>query len=93
MLATMRKARATLPHFLEVVQKHDSSSYNFAVKMPFADGKRKEYIWLGELALENGKWYGTIDNTPEYTSAVKEGERVAFDTANVADWNYTKMVN
>jgi uncharacterized protein YegJ (DUF2314 family) len=90
MLATMRKARAELPQFLEAVQHHDRSSHNFAVKLPFADGKQKEYIWLGEPAFENGKWYGTVDNTPEYTHAVKEGERVAFDTANVADWNYTR---
>jgi uncharacterized protein YegJ (DUF2314 family) len=90
MLAAMRQARATLPQFLEAVQHHDTASYNFAVKLPFADGAQKEYIWLGEPTFENGKWYGTVDNTPEYTHEIKEGERVAFDTANVADWNYTK---
>ena len=86
----MRKARATLPQFLEAMQHHDSSSYNFAVKLPFADGTEKEYIWLGEPMFENGKWYGTVDNTPEYTHEVKQGEKVAFDTAKVADWNYTR---
>ncbi|GAA4032230.1 hypothetical protein GCM10022409_15590 [Hymenobacter glaciei] len=90
MLATMRKARATLPHFLAAVQQHDSASSNFAVKLPYADGDEMEYIWLGKPAFESGKWYGTVDNTPEYTHEVKEGERVAFDTAKVADWNYTK---
>lgn len=89
MLTSMKQARATLPQFLAAVQHHDSSAYNFAVKLPFADGAQTEYIWLGEPALENGKWYGTVDNTPEYTHAVQEGERVSFDTAKVADWNYT----
>ncbi len=90
MLASMKQARATLPQFLAAVQHPDSASSNFAVKLPFADGEKKEYIWLSEPALENGRWYGTVDNTPEYTHEVKEGERVAFDTANVADWNYTR---
>ena len=90
MLATMKQARATLPRFLAAVQRHDSLDSNFAVKLPFADGEQTEYIWLGEPALENGKWYGTVDNTPEYTHEVREGERVPFDTAKVADWNYTR---
>ena len=90
MLATVKEARATLSQFLETVQHHDSSSYNFAVKMPFTDGERPEYIWLGEPAFKNGKWYGTVDNTPDYTHAVKEGERVSFDPTQVTDWNYTR---
>ncbi|WP_426061198.1 DUF2314 domain-containing protein [Hymenobacter sp. B1770] len=90
MLATMRTARATLPQFLDAVQHHDSSSYNFAVKLPFTDGEQKEYIWLGEPTLESGKWYGIVDNMPEYTKEVKQGDKVAFDTASVADWNYTR---
>lgn len=89
MLMAAKKARSTLPHFLSVLQKHDSTFYNFAVKLPFDADGRNEYIWLGEPTFENGKWYGTVDNTPEYTQAVKEGEKVEWDTSRVADWNYT----
>ena len=85
----VKKAHATLPHFLAVVQNHDSTAYNFAVKLPFDVGERKEYIWLGEPTFENDKWYGTVANTPEYTSIVKIGQKIEWDTSRIADWNYT----
>ncbi|GAA4359883.1 hypothetical protein GCM10023185_26960 [Hymenobacter saemangeumensis] len=90
MKASEKAAKATLAQFLAVVQNHDSTAHSFAVKLPFAAGGDNEYLWLGELSLEDGKWYGTVDNTPEYTQEVKYGEKVEFDTARVADWNYTK---
>ncbi|MBB4602755.1 uncharacterized protein YegJ (DUF2314 family) [Hymenobacter luteus] len=86
----IRQGKATLPQFLATISKADSTISNPAVKVHYDDGERKEFLWIGDPILEEGQWYGTVDNTPEYTKQVVAGQKVRIDTAIVVDWNYTQ---
>ncbi|MBX0292434.1 DUF2314 domain-containing protein [Hymenobacter sp. HSC-4F20] len=86
----MKQGKATLPQFLTTISKPDSTISNPAVKVHYDDGEQKEFLWISDPVLENGQWYGTVANTPEYTKQVAAGQKVRIDTAVVVDWDYTQ---
>ncbi|RPD47176.1 DUF2314 domain-containing protein [Hymenobacter sediminis] len=86
----MKQGKATLPKFLTNISKPDSTISNPAVKVHYDDGEQREFLWIGDPVFEDGQWYGTVDNTPEYTTQVVAGQKVRIDTTVVVDWNYTK---
>ena len=49
-----------------------------------------EHIWLSYITFEDGNYYGKIDNSPEYTTKFKIGDKLKIDTQTISDWNYSK---
>ncbi|TPG60177.1 YegJ family protein [Hymenobacter nivis] len=90
MNAAIQASKATLPEFLRVLGQQDTATSDFALKVHYDDGPEPEHIWLSGLTSRNGKLYGVISNTPEFTKAVKEGETVEVDTSKVSDWKYVQ---
>lgn len=88
--AAIQASKATLPEFLRVFEKRDTATTDFALKVHYDDGDQSEHLWLSDLANQNGKLYGVVSNSPEFTKAVKEGETVEVDTSKISDWKYVQ---
>lgn len=88
MLTAMRQGKSTFPQFLAVVARPDSTISDLAIKVPYEKNGQTEFLWLTDPTMEQGKLYGIVGNKPEYADQIKEGQKVAIDTALVADWNY-----
>ncbi|WP_086594464.1 DUF2314 domain-containing protein [Hymenobacter crusticola] len=90
MTLAIKRGKASFSQFLSAMQQQDSANSNFAVKVHYDDGEQVEHIWLSNLTVENSQLYGVVDNVPEFTKQVKEGQKVKVDTSLVTDWNYTR---
>jgi uncharacterized protein YegJ (DUF2314 family) len=88
--AAIHASKATLPEFLRLLERQDTATSDFALKVHYDDGKEPEHLWLANLSTQNGKLYGVVSNLPEFTTAVKEGETVEVDTSKVSDWKYVQ---
>jgi uncharacterized protein YegJ (DUF2314 family) len=88
------RARETVPEFIEKLNAPGEDEGNFQVKYPFkADpesGFAYEHIWLRDIRLKDGVYYGTITNQPCYCGGLTLGEVVSFSIENISDWMYTQ---
>jgi uncharacterized protein YegJ (DUF2314 family) len=81
-------AKSTLQLFENAFRskKYDESS--FVLKVRFDTPKGFEHIWVNNIEMEKNNYYGTINNIPESTTEVKEGEKITIDKTNITDWLY-----
>ncbi len=86
------ESRRSFPEFEKVFNSKDSTIDEFAIKYPFIkdDNNGNEHIWLSYITFESGTYYGIVDNTPEFTKSIKEGEKIQINLDNISDWNYIK---
>jgi uncharacterized protein YegJ (DUF2314 family) len=88
MAAAMRKARATLPEFLALVRAPRPSTTGFAVKVAVRDGSNTEYFWITPFKEQDGRFNGSINNTPRSVKTVKFGQALNFSEDDIVDWLY-----
>jgi uncharacterized protein YegJ (DUF2314 family) len=88
------RARETVPEFIEKLNAPGPDEGNFQVKYPFeADpesGFAYEHIWLRDIRVKDGRYYGTITNQPCYCSGLVLGAITPFLIENISDWMYTQ---
>jgi uncharacterized protein YegJ (DUF2314 family) len=88
--AAMRKGRDTLPEFVKALTALSFGDRDFAIKKGFPAGKRQEFIWLTDVALQNGGFHAHVGNEPVWTESVKLGESVFVKKEEVVDWMYIR---
>lgn len=81
-------AQQTLDKFNAALQSQNPNYFAFAIKKPFKTFSGFEHIWIGNISLKNGKYYGEVNNLPESTNEVKLGDQVEIDPEEVTDWMY-----
>lgn len=88
------EARKTLPLFLEVLGDESISKDSKSVKYPFdtdvGSDSSVEHIWLSDITVEDGKYFGIVGNDPFYIKNMKLGDKVEFDIKKISDWSYFK---
>ena len=88
MAAAFRKAKATLPEFLELARAPRSTITSMALKVPVRDSSETEYFWITPFIEKDGGLIGRINNTPRTVHNVKEGQVIKFGRDDVVDWLY-----
>jgi uncharacterized protein YegJ (DUF2314 family) len=88
MAAAMRKARATLPEFLALSRAPRPSTTGFSVKVAVHDGSNTEYFWITPFKEQDGRFNGSINNTPRVVKTVKFGQSFDFSEGEIVDWLY-----
>jgi uncharacterized protein YegJ (DUF2314 family) len=88
-LASIKKARATLNQFLPIAAKNDPNNQAVSLKIAVHDGKKVEHLWVTPFT-QNGKddFSGTILDKPTLVHKVKQGQQWAFTRKDVVDWTY-----
>ena len=82
------KAKQTLPEFYRALESSNPNQDAFAVKMHFKINNDGEHIWINGLFKRNGEYFGVVDNLPEFTKEVKQGDTIKIDASKVSDWMY-----
>lgn len=82
------KARASIGDFEAVLKNHDSTQFNFAVKVALPHPGGTEHIWLAKPELEADSVVGTVESMPAYVKTVAAGQRVRIDRDAISDWMY-----
>ena len=88
------RARAGFPAFLRRLQNPAADETHFRVKYPFPaeaeSGFRFEEIWLGDIVFRDGRFFGTVANTPLSVKNLAPGDEVAFNADDIRDWLYVR---
>lgn len=91
-LASIKKARATLDKFLPIAAKDEPNNQAVSLKIAIRDGKKVEHVWVTPFKQKgkNGKngFTGTIIDKPEVVSNFKQGQEWSFTRQDVVDWMY-----
>ena len=83
------KAQETLPEFKKALESNNPNFSNFALKQRFDDSDGGgEHIWIGEIELRNGKYFGFVENDPVTVTQIKLGDSVKVDFDKISDWMY-----
>jgi uncharacterized protein YegJ (DUF2314 family) len=90
MTAAIAKARASLPQFWEVFDKHERGESDFSLKVKITDKHGTEHFWTADIKRDAGKIMGTIDNDPDVVANVKRGDRIEIPEADISDWFYMR---
>ena len=88
MVAAIARARASLPQFWEVFEKHSQGESDFALKVKITDANGSEHFWATSLERRGEKTMGTINNDPNTVTNVKLGDRIEIPEADISDWLY-----
>ena len=78
MAAAMRKARESLPEFLELAQAPRPTMRGFAVKVAVSETDHTEFFWITPFEQRNNQFTGQINNTPRLVKKVKLGQTIEF---------------
>jgi uncharacterized protein YegJ (DUF2314 family) len=60
------------------------------LKIKITDQNDTEHFWATDIARQDGKLMGTINNDPEIVASVKLGDRVEIQEADISDWLYMR---
>jgi uncharacterized protein YegJ (DUF2314 family) len=87
-----KKAKENFWDFEKAFKSQDSSITFFSIKYPFKQdiNSGNEHIWLSLISFENGNYYGIVDNTPEFTKQIIEGQKISINIEKISDWQYLK---
>jgi uncharacterized protein YegJ (DUF2314 family) len=90
MVAAIARARETLPQFWQAFEKHERGESKFALKVKITDKRGTEHFWATDIARQDDKIMGTIDNDPNIVRSVKQGDRIEISEADISDWLYMR---
>ena len=84
----IKKANQTLDNFNKALISKNPDFTFFSLKSRFKTSKGGEHIWVSEITLKGGKYFGVIANSPELTTEVKIGDTIQIAKDNISDWMY-----
>jgi len=84
MNAAKKKARQTLPRFLELVEAGTPGTYT--LKFPLTQNGETEHIWMELRDHRDGTFIGLLANDPVNGTKYKMGDRMEVAKADVEDW-------
>ncbi|MCW3162020.1 YegJ family protein [Chryseobacterium oryctis] len=89
MNSAVQQAQKTLSEFQKALEDNNPNHSNFTLKQRFdtSDGGG-EHIWIGEVQLKNGKYFGIVQNEPVDVKTIKLGDSVEVPVERISDWMY-----
>jgi uncharacterized protein YegJ (DUF2314 family) len=84
MNAAKKKARETLPRFLELVNAGAEGTYT--IKFPLTQNGETEHIWMQLTDYRDGTFVGLLANDPVNGTKYKMGDHMEVAKADVEDW-------
>lgn len=91
MKAAVAEALRTLPIFWSLYETDQQVRLTGKLKVGFPFGKDgREHMWLHDIRREGGAITGVLENIPEAPMAIRKGDRVPIDPAEISDWSYSR---
>ncbi|MCL2557476.1 MAG: DUF2314 domain-containing protein [Treponema sp.] len=92
-LRIAENARETLDVFFRHLSAPGEGESDFFVKCAFrvdGDDISAEQIWIGDIALQDGLFYGVVSSAPIHLDEIAIGDSVQFDIGAITDWMFTR---
>jgi uncharacterized protein YegJ (DUF2314 family) len=89
MIEAIRRARESMPVFLEFVAQPKPTQRSFLLKVRFESGGEVEHIWLADLDLRSDPPRGVISNEPRL-KMFRFMQQVEFEPTAVTDWMFVE---
>jgi uncharacterized protein YegJ (DUF2314 family) len=86
MQAAVAEARRRSPEFIAAFESRQPDDTAFAVKAPFGEEGRVEFMWAEVTGIENDVIYGKLLNEPANVPGLHEGDRVTIPVADLNDF-------
>jgi uncharacterized protein YegJ (DUF2314 family) len=85
-------ARATVPQFLDALQKPAPNQRQFMARKIFpAKDAKQQILWVTDLTYDGKLLHGTLDdNTAKPGSGIGPDGKVSFPPAEIADWMFNE---
>jgi uncharacterized protein YegJ (DUF2314 family) len=87
MVAAVAEARRRWPEFVNAFLASDDR-IGFSVKAPVTEGGNTEFIWINVKSVHGGQIHGLLANDPVSLGALKLGDFVSVEEAELNDWCY-----
>jgi uncharacterized protein YegJ (DUF2314 family) len=82
-----QEALSHLDKFVSSFQKNaNGTKYAYFLKTDFVDNGSHEHMWISITKIENGRYYGVLDNDPVTVTNVKAGDAVNITKDQIEDW-------
>jgi uncharacterized protein YegJ (DUF2314 family) len=81
-------ARRALPTFFRNLARPEAGANNFFIKYPLIADDAAEQVWLGDIRVKNGVYYGRLANTSSLPGGRKKDKLITFDPDKITDWMY-----
>ena len=81
-------AGKTLNQFDSAFNNKNYDSGTIALKIKFPTENGFEHIWATQLSLENGTYFGVIDNLPNNAKDVQLGDKIKINKDEITDWMF-----
>ena len=83
------EAKKTVPEFYNALESGNPDYDAFGIKMRFnTSDSGGEHIWINGLFKKDGEYFGVVDNLPEFTKEVEQGDTIKIDKNQLSDWMY-----
>lgn len=84
----IKNANTTLAEFKNALISKKTNLQSFSLKTRFDTPTGGEHIWVSDIQLKKGNYWGVVDNLPESTTDVKLGDTIQIKDNNISDWMY-----
>lgn len=84
----IKMAKETLDKFNEALKSSNPAFEYFALKTKFNTSNGSEHIWVSSITLKDNKYFGVVDNLPEFTTDVNLGDTIEIKEEDISDWMY-----
>jgi uncharacterized protein YegJ (DUF2314 family) len=89
MNAAIQTAQASLDSFLILSAKPPNGTSGFKLKVKVTDRHGTEVMWVTPFQQTATGFSGTLADTPERVTSVRNGQQFTFTRSQIADWGYT----
>lgn len=79
-------AKNSIGTFDSALRSGNPSYQSFSLKSKFDKPDGAEHIWVGNISIQNGRYFGVVDNVPNSIPNLKVGDTI--DVNNITDWMY-----
>jgi uncharacterized protein YegJ (DUF2314 family) len=81
------EAQNQINTFISIVKDGKcNTSYDCSVKRDFVQNNQHEHMWIIVYSYNNGVFYGTLDDTPEFVTNIKYQDPSSAKQDEVEDW-------
>lgn len=84
----INKAKQTFTQFDTAFKNGHFDPGSFYLKVRFDVPSGGEHIWADSIYIQNGTYYGVLDEDAVDTDEVKAGDKVKITKENLSDWMY-----
>jgi uncharacterized protein YegJ (DUF2314 family) len=88
MNAAIIKANSSLKQFDEALKSHNPNFTSFSLKARYDVPSGGEHIWVSNIRVINGNYFGRVANVPDEINGLKLGDSVRVDKEKISDWMY-----